>query len=167
VSFPDSEIITTIWNMTTFFCRLRGKIDTMLKKYLPWLIALLYLVNPYDLVPDFILGTGWLDDLAVAGLVLWWASRWKRSLQQRNTSSSYTQAEQGSSASKKPHGEDPYRVLGLQSGATREEIKTAHKRLAAQYHPDKVQHLGKELQDLAHKKFVAIQKAYDELKARS
>jgi len=152
--------------MTTSFCPSR-KIDTMLKKYLPWLIALLYLVNPYDLVPDFILGTGWLDDLAVAGLVLWWASRWKQALQQRNTSSSYTQAEQGSSAKREPHGEDPYRVLGLQSGATKEEIKTAYKRLAAQHHPDKVQHLGKELQDLAHKKFVAIQKAYDELKARS
>jgi len=139
----------------------------MLKKYLPWLIALLYLINPYDVVPDFILGIGWLDDLAVAGLVLWWASRWKRTLQQKSTSSSYTKAEQGSAAREEPHGEDPYKVLGLQSGATKEEIKAAYKRLAAQYHPDKVQHLGKELQDLAHKKFVAIQEAYNEFKAKN
>ncbi|MDY6951090.1 MAG: DnaJ domain-containing protein [Thermodesulfobacteriota bacterium] len=40
-------------------------------------------------------------------------------------------------------------------------IKAAYKKLAAQYHPDKVQHLGREFQDLAHKKFVAIQQAFD------
>jgi uncharacterized membrane protein YkvA (DUF1232 family) len=29
------------------------------------LIAILYLISPIDLVPDFILGLGWLDDLAI------------------------------------------------------------------------------------------------------
>jgi DnaJ like chaperone protein len=47
-----------------------------------------------------------------------------------------------------------------------EEIKAAYKKLASQYHPDKVQHLGKEFQQMAHEKFVSIQKAYDKLKAR-
>jgi uncharacterized membrane protein YkvA (DUF1232 family) len=32
--------------------------------------ALLYLISPIDLVPDFIPFAGWLDDVAVAGLVL-------------------------------------------------------------------------------------------------
>jgi len=32
--------------------------------------ALLYLISPIDAVPDFIPFAGWLDDVAVAGLVL-------------------------------------------------------------------------------------------------
>ncbi|MFC1835914.1 YkvA family protein [Thermodesulfobacteriota bacterium] len=32
--------------------------------------ALLYLISPVDLVPDFIPVVGWLDDLAVAGMIL-------------------------------------------------------------------------------------------------
>jgi DnaJ like chaperone protein len=36
--------------------------------------------------------------------------------------------------------------------------------MAAQYHPDKVQHLGEDFQRLAHEKFVAIQKAYEKIK---
>jgi DnaJ-class molecular chaperone len=51
----------------------------------------------------------------------------------------------------------------VKRGASKEEIKAAYKKLVAQYHPDKVQHLGKEFQELAHKKFVAIQRAYDVL----
>jgi len=31
----------------------------------------------------------------------------------------------------------------------------------AKYHPDKVTHLGKEFQELAHRKLVAIQRAYE------
>ena len=131
-------------------------------KYLPWLIALLYLLNPYDLVPDFAVGIGWLDDLAVLGLAFWWAFRLRRAYQARSTRASSSRREQAAPG-KQEAGTDPYQVLGVQPGASREEIKRAYKKLAAQYHPDKVQHLGKEFQELAHKKFIAIQKAYDTL----
>ena len=131
-------------------------------KYLPWLIALLYLINPYDLVPDFMVGPGWVDDLVVLILAYWWASRLKKAYQARTAGASSSRREQ-----KAPPEEDaetdPYQVLGVHPGASKQEIKGAYKKLAAQYHPDKVQHLGKEFQDLAHKKFVAIQKAYDTL----
>jgi uncharacterized membrane protein YkvA (DUF1232 family) len=138
----------------------------MLKKYLPWLVAVLYLLNPYDLVPDFALGAGWLDDLAVVGMVLWWASRLKRAHEQRSTSSTHTGPEQEPAGTKNPREEDPHKVLGVQAGATKEEIKAAYKSLAARYHPDRVQHLGEEFQDLAHDRFVAIQKAYEQLRAK-
>ncbi len=59
--------------------------------------------------------------------------------------------------------DDPYKILGIDCGASREEIKEAYAKLAAKYHPDKVQHLGTEFQELAHEKFIAIQKAYDSL----
>ena len=135
----------------------------MIKKYLPWLIALLYFLCPYDVVPDFLLGPGWLDDLAVFGLVLWWVSRFRRSYQASGTSSAYARKEKAAPDKQEVPEEDPYKILDVQHGASKQEIKAAYKSLAAQYHPDKVQHLGKEFQELAHKKFVAIQEAYDML----
>jgi uncharacterized membrane protein YkvA (DUF1232 family) len=135
----------------------------MIRKYLPWLIALLYFVCPYDVVPDFLLGPGWLDDLAVFGLVLWWVSRLRRAYQASGTSSAYAGKEQAAPGRQEAPEEDPYKILDVHHGATKQEIKAAYKSLAAQYHPDKVQHLGKEFQELAHKKFVAIQQAYDAL----
>lgn len=58
---------------------------------------------------------------------------------------------------------DPYEILGIKKSSSEEDIREAYKTLVAKYHPDKVSHLGREFQDLAHKKFIAIQKAYDEL----
>lgn len=58
---------------------------------------------------------------------------------------------------------DPYRVLGLDRSATIEEVKRRYLELSAKYHPDKVSHLGKELIDLAHRKFVEVSKAYEEV----
>ena len=141
-------------------------------RYLPWLIALLYFLSPYDILPDFVVGLGWLDDIAVVALAWWWASRLNRSYmarggprardtsrQQSSTSSTGRQA-----AAEEPYKTDePYEILGVESGASKEEIKAAYKKLATKYHPDRVQHLGKEFQELAHKKFLAIQKAYDTL----
>ena len=135
-----------------------------LKKYLPWFIAFLYFVNPYDVIPDFAFGPGWIDDLIVVGLAFWWASRFKRAYQTRRASAAYAGTGQRQHAEKENSPEkSPYEILGLESGASKEEIRAAYKELASRYHPDKVQHLGKEFQDLAHKKFVAIQEAYDTL----
>jgi hypothetical protein len=132
-------------------------------KYLPWLIALLYLINPFDLVSDFAVGPGWVDDLVVFILAYWWASRLRKAHQARTAGASSSRREQKTSPEHEDAETDPYQILGVQPGASKEEIKGAYKKLAAQYHPDKVQHLGKEFQELAHKKFVAIQKAYDTL----
>ena len=34
-------------------------------KYLLYLLAILYALSPYDLIPDFLIGVGWIDDLIV------------------------------------------------------------------------------------------------------
>lgn len=45
-------------------------------KQAPWrtiaagILAIVYVINPFDIVPDFIPGIGWLDDIAILGLIL-------------------------------------------------------------------------------------------------
>ena len=38
-------------------------------KWVLIILALAYLLNPFDLLPDILVGAGWLDDLAVIGAV--------------------------------------------------------------------------------------------------
>lgn len=56
---------------------------------------------------------------------------------------------------------DPYEVLGIQRGASKDEIKAAYRKLAKQYHPD--MHVDNPLKDLAQEKFIEVQEAYDQL----
>ncbi len=132
--------------------------------------ALLYVVFPRDLIPDFLIGWGWIDDLAVL-YMLW---RYYRRLKQRQTSADRFDRPRGQATggeqsratdSEKRAAKDPYTILGLAPGASREEIKAAYRRLAGKYHPDKVQHLGEEFQKLAEARFKDIQEAYDKLMA--
>jgi DnaJ like chaperone protein len=51
----------------------------------------------------------------------------------------------------------------VEPSATQDDIKTAYRKLANQYHPDKVAHLGTELQQLADQRFKEIQAAYEKL----
>ncbi len=56
-----------------------------------------------------------------------------------------------------------YDVLGVASSATPVEIKRAFRHQIAQYHPDKVQHLGRDLQDMAAVRAAEITEAYRRL----
>lgn len=57
-----------------------------------------------------------------------------------------------------------YEVLGLQAGASREEVKTTYKRLALKYHPDKVSKEPAstffERQKVCEERFRALTEAY-------
>ena len=48
--------------------------------------------------------------------------------------------------------------------SSQETIRSAYRARMNEYHPDKVDHLGEELQELAHRKVLEIQKAYRQLK---
>lgn len=56
---------------------------------------------------------------------------------------------------------NPYSVLGISSGASDEEVKTAYKVLARKYHPDN--YANNPLADLAAEKMKEINAAYDEI----
>jgi len=59
-----------------------------------------------------------------------------------------------------------YKVLEINPEATDEEVKAAYRKMAVKYHPDKVEHLGPEIQKSAKEKFQMLQAAYDEIKKR-
>ena len=126
--------------------------------------ALLYVLFPRDLMPDFLAGWGWLDDLVV--IYIFWRL-YRRQRQVRENTSHTDQGRQSHTAGNGgPEHPDPYAVLEIDPGASTEEIKAAYRSLVAQYHPDKVQHLGKDLQELAEARFKEIQRAYDFLVRR-
>ncbi|MDY6971014.1 MAG: DnaJ domain-containing protein [Thermodesulfobacteriota bacterium] len=146
------------------------------------LLALAYIICPYDLIPDFFLGMGWIDDLIILPLVLWYffyhrkrqygyggyhknrgrsssaEESGKEPYEEEGTGHGYDHKEKSS-----PGGGDPRSVLGVARDAPPEEIKRTYRRLANQYHPDKVNHLGREFRELAERRFKEIQKAYQEL----
>jgi DnaJ like chaperone protein len=59
-----------------------------------------------------------------------------------------------------------YKVLEITPDATDEEVKKAYRKMAVKYHPDKVSHLGAEIQRSANEKFQQLNAAYEEIKRR-
>lgn len=57
-----------------------------------------------------------------------------------------------------------YKILGIESTATDDEVKKAYRKLAVKYHPDKVSYLGEEFKKTAEEKFRKINEAYDKIK---
>ena len=150
-------------------------------RFLIYLLPILYILSPYDLLPDFIVGGGWIDDLIVLGLLAWYLLSYRpRKQRARGESWEYQFFKGGSRARSKGGGPfdqrpnsggqtedlDPYQVLGVERGATAGEVKAAYRRLASQYHPDKLSHLGEEFKMLAERRFKEIQEAYQQLHPR-
>jgi len=120
---------------------------------------LIYFFSPIDLIPDFTGLFGKLDDFALLGYLIWLLRKHLRAKEKETE----TLKEQVGSEPDWLRSKDPYQILGISREATVEEVKGAYKKLASQYHPDKVTHLGADFQDLANKKFQKIEWAYKEL----
>ncbi len=130
------------------------------------ILALIYLLSPYDLIPG-IHGLAWIDDIIVLVLLYRYFAKMKKMSsggkppfenRQHNSDPSQNHDNQNRSVPK-----TPYEILGLRPGASKDEVKTAYRQLAGQYHPDKVAHLGEEFQLLAEQRFKQIQEAYEKL----
>jgi DnaJ like chaperone protein len=57
-----------------------------------------------------------------------------------------------------------FKVLGIDSEATNEEVKKAYRQMAIKFHPDKVASMGEEFQKGAKEKFQKIQDSYEAIK---
>lgn len=60
--------------------------------------------------------------------------------------------------------ESAYAVLEISPNATDDEVKSAYRRMAMKFHPDKVATLGPDVQKSAEEKFRKIQEAYETIK---
>ena len=57
-----------------------------------------------------------------------------------------------------------YKILEIDPSVSDNDVKKAYRKMAVKYHPDKVAHLGKEIQKTAEEKFKAVNDAYSEIK---
>lgn len=57
-----------------------------------------------------------------------------------------------------------YKILEIEPTASDEEVKKAYRKMAVRFHPDKVMHLGEELQGPAKEKFQKVNEAYEMIK---
>jgi uncharacterized membrane protein YkvA (DUF1232 family) len=156
-------------------------------KIISTILAILYVIWPFDLIPNYLIGIGWIDDILVL-VMLWYyffSNRSKSSgafrqfkqqydyyqhrqygYQQQGSNGNQQQQRQQQQPRNGNEKKDPYTVLGVGRNASVDEIKKAYRRLVSTYHPDKVNHMGEEFQKLAEIKFKEIQEAYHQLKIR-
>jgi hypothetical protein len=152
-------------------------------KIISTILAILYVIWPFDLIPNYLIGIGWIDDILVLVMVWYYffSNRSKSSDAFRQFKQQYDyyqhrrdgyqqQGSNGNNQQQRPRTnnekKDPYTVLGVGRNASVEEIKRAYRRLVSIYHPDKVNHMGEEFQKLAEIKFKEIQEAYSQIKTR-
>jgi DnaJ like chaperone protein len=147
-----------------------------MRKLIFVILGLLYTLFPGDF--DYIPIVGWFDD-ALVWYVLYWLF-FKSGFfgdfsgagfpgfedhdgEETDTASDRDGGDPGRARRQRPEPRTPHEVLGVDRGASREEIRHAYRELANKYHPDKVAHLGEEFQKLAEKRFKEIQEAYQTL----
>ena len=143
------------------------------------ILAVLYILSPYDILPDLMIGWGWLDDIVILGFLLryFYNRKKKRDAFQKYYQNNKNADSAGNSSTKNNQSRrdtsegdsssrhwDPYQILEIERGASQENIKQAFRHLAGKYHPDKVEYLGNEFKALAEKRFKEIQRAYEELR---
>lgn len=120
--------------------------------------ALLYAGSPVDLVPD-VPPFGFIDDLIVLATAFWWV----RQRLEKIPAGPARREDAPPAQPKKPEKWDPYAVLGIERGASRDQVTQAYRDQMKLYHPDRVAELGEDLRRVAHQKTIEIQRAYKEL----
>lgn len=143
--------------------------------------VLIYTLMPFDLIPDTIVGIGWIDDI-ITWIILWWfyyrnpGDEKIRQKFEEKMDDFFKQTDENNSRKSdnrqsydykaKQESSDPYEILGVPRHASKEDIQKAYRQLANKYHPDKVAHLGEEFRILAEKRFKDIQNAYETVISR-
>ena len=125
-----------------------------MKVFFVILVCILYVLLPLDVLPDIIPIVGRFDDLLAVIVTAIFMYRRRRAAPAAPGASQATEA----IAPKEPH-----EILGVSRRAGKDEIRQAYRALIAQYHPDKVAHLGPDLRETAHRKTLEIQRAYEAL----
>ncbi|ETX04004.1 MAG: hypothetical protein ETSY2_31310 [Candidatus Entotheonella gemina] len=136
-------------------------------------LGILYVLSPIDAVPDVVPILGWVEDLLVFAVALWLANRMRKpspaeTANEQDETSGSSRAD-GDTLRDQPAAslpKTPWQLLDIEPDASDEALEAAYKAKLMQYHPDRVAHLGEELQRLAHEKTLEIQRAYEYIKRR-
>lgn len=121
------------------------------------IIAVIYVLSPLDFLPDLLGLIGRIDDLALVIFLFWKYKQIKNNAFSRQN----TYNTESVNNSKKQEAFCPYKTLEIEKTASKQEIIKAYKIKIKEYHPDKVEHLGDELKEVAKKKILDVQKAYE------
>lgn len=126
-------------------------------------LALVYFLIPIDLIPDSMGRNGRIDDLIVFGIVIYYFffkplvdEIFPRRKAPTNGS---TQKDSVFST------DDPWAILGVKKDASMEEVKIAYHEKIHKYHPDLVDKMGQEIQQVAREKTQALNDAYEKIKS--
>lgn len=57
-----------------------------------------------------------------------------------------------------------YKVLGVDKNVSDEDVKKAYRKMAVKFHPDKVAHMGEDVQKSANDRFRKLNEAYEKIK---
>ena len=114
--------------------------------YLWVIILIIYILSPLDAVTPSI-----LDDLIASGILLYMLYKNGGIKKRGGYSQNYDHTQRGDD--KRPVDsltlEDAYRFLGVSPDTPLKEVEKTYKEKISKSHPDKVSHLGDELQEKA------------------
>lgn len=130
-----------------------------------WLIFLaIYIISPIDAHPFL------FDDLIAAGVMLYmfYKNSKRKKQYQQYYSNFQNQSQDNKTEFNKTRGpvtlEKAYKLLGVSSKSSWDEITRAYKEKMKKSHPDKVSHLSEELQAKAKELTLNINEAIDLIK---
>ncbi len=127
--------------------------------YLLLILIIVYIISPLDLHP-FV-----FDDLIALGFLFYFWRKFKNlKSQKRYNSRNRSQANIRTDPDEQMNLPDAYRLLNVSPNASWDEVQKAYKEKMAKSHPDKVAHLGEELQKKAKELTLEINKAYNIIK---
>lgn len=127
--------------------------------YLLLIILIIYILSPLDAHPLF------LDDLIASGVLFYFLYKKAKQKQQYYSSSRRRSEENRKRESHAPLNlEEAYGLLGVDPGASWEEIRKAYKEKMSKSHPDKVSHLSEELQEKAKEIALKLNEALEMIK---
>lgn len=128
------------------------------------ILAVIYFVVPFDFLPDHWGRVGRLDDLLFFFIIIY-IFFFKPLIDEILNKKS--QKRPGQNAESEFSGtRDPYSILGVSRNAGPEEIRNAYHEKIRQYHPDLVDKMGPEIQQVAREKTQLLNSAYETLKKR-
>lgn len=134
-----------------------------------WIIVLaIYILSPIDAHPLF------LDDLIASGVLIYFIYKNSKYRKQQQQYQNYTYGNSYSSNESRQETkidsrgpltlDEAYKLLGVSSGASLEEINKAYREKMSKSHPDKVSHLSDELQERAKELTLKLNEAFDLVK---